>query len=51
MNSQHFSTHALMSSGIPHITLSSVSVEKQHQTDRDFSMRVTFDVAGLILST
>ena len=51
MNSSNFSTHGLMSYNIPHITLSSVSAEKQHQADREFSMRVTFDVAGLILST
>ena len=50
MNSPHFSTHAPMRSGIPRIILSNVSAEKQHQSDREFSMRVTFDVAGFILS-
>ena len=44
-----FSTHALMRPGIPHIAISSVSAEKQHQTDREFSIRVAFDVTRFIL--
>ena len=40
-----------MLSGIPHITLSSISAEKQHQADRELSMRVASDVAEFILST
>ena len=50
MNTPHFFTHALMRYGIPYIALSSISAEKQHQTDREFSMRVAFDVAVFILS-
>ena len=46
MNSPHFSTQALKRSGIPHIALSSISAEKQHQTDREFSMRAAFNIAG-----
>ena len=40
-----------MSYGIPHITSSSDSAEKQQQADREFSVRVAFDVTGLILSS
>ena len=40
-----------MRSNIPHIALSSISAKKQHQTDREFSMRVAFVVGGFILST
>ena len=31
-----------------HITLSSISAEKQHHSDREFAMRVAFDVTGFI---
>ena len=54
MNMPHFSTQALIRSVIPHIALSSISAEKQHRCDkcdREFAMRVTFDVTGFILST
>ena len=51
MNSPHFSTQALIRSGIPHIALSNISAEKQHQADREFAMRVAFEVTGFILST
>ena len=51
MNSPHFSTQAPMRSGSPRIALSSISAEKQHQAEREFSMRVAFGVAGFILST
>ena len=48
MNSPHFSTQVL-TSGIPHIVLPNISAEKQHQADREFAMRVAFDVTGFIL--
>ena len=51
MNSSHFSTQAHIRSGIPHIALSGISVEKQHPADREFALRVAFDVAGFIFST
>ena len=51
MNSPHFSTHDLKRSGIPHIALSGISAEKQHQADREFAMRAAFDIARSILST
>ena len=51
MNMPHFSTQALIRSVIPHIALSSISAEKQHQAELEFAMRVTFDVTGFILST
>ena len=46
LNWPHFSVQALMLSGIPHIALSSISAEKQHQADREFSIRVTLTSPG-----
>ena len=46
MNSPHFSTQALKGSGIPHIALSGISAEKQHQADREFAMRAAFNITG-----